>query len=174
MSLDGNIVGYAGYLFDGELSPPRYTVRHRSYAPDLGRWLQRDPLGYVDGSNLYQYARSTPHGLTDPSGLNPGIDARVRGMQQLLGQTPMPSESAAMSSLFTGADGSFDASRALDSAQLALDMLGMTPVAGVPADIAIGLLSALRGDWEGVALSAAGICAGGRTWPGSRQVRKRD
>jgi hypothetical protein len=44
-------------------------VRHRHYAPDLGRWLSRDPLGYVDGMSLYEYVGSYPMNITDPSGL---------------------------------------------------------------------------------------------------------
>lgn len=45
--------------------------RNRSYDPKHGRWLQRDPAGYVDGANLYQYVRSKPTGLTDALGLRP-------------------------------------------------------------------------------------------------------
>jgi len=40
------------------------------YHPTLGRFLQRDPDGYVDGMNLQEYCRSRPTMLTDPSGLN--------------------------------------------------------------------------------------------------------
>ena len=36
--------------------------------PRLGRFLQRDPLGYVDGMSLYEYVRSGPLGLRDPMG----------------------------------------------------------------------------------------------------------
>ena len=59
LSMTDNVVGYAGYIFNAELvsagSTGLYTVRHRHYAPDLGRWLSRDPLGYVDGMSLYEY-----------------------------------------------------------------------------------------------------------------------
>jgi len=34
--------------------------RNRIYDPKHGRWLQRDPAGYVDGLNLYQYVLSNP------------------------------------------------------------------------------------------------------------------
>jgi RHS repeat-associated protein len=43
--------------------------RNRSYDLRHGRWLQRDPAGYVDGLNLYQYVRSGPVWGADPSGL---------------------------------------------------------------------------------------------------------
>jgi hypothetical protein len=35
---------------------------------NLGRFLQRDPLGYVDGMGLYEYTQSNPLVLTDPAG----------------------------------------------------------------------------------------------------------
>ncbi|MHC4574077.1 MAG: RHS repeat-associated core domain-containing protein [Planctomycetota bacterium] len=34
-----------------------------------GRWLSHDPLGYVDRTNLYEYARSNPLKLVDSFGL---------------------------------------------------------------------------------------------------------
>jgi len=68
LSLDENIVGYAGYLFDAELAPSRYTVRHRSYVPGLGRWAERDPLLYYDGGNAFEYVRSQSMRFVDPSG----------------------------------------------------------------------------------------------------------
>jgi hypothetical protein len=39
------------------------------YSPILGRWLEPDPSGYVDGPNLYGYERSDPVGSLDPLGL---------------------------------------------------------------------------------------------------------
>ncbi len=32
-----------------------YYVRNRTYSPLLGRWIQRDPIGYKGGINLYEY-----------------------------------------------------------------------------------------------------------------------
>jgi hypothetical protein len=43
--------------------------RARYYDPDTGRFLKHDPLGYVDGMNLYEYGNSNPTMHTDPSGL---------------------------------------------------------------------------------------------------------
>ena len=42
-----NWIGYAGYVWEGASS--LYHVRFRSYSPELGRWMQRDPAGYVNG-----------------------------------------------------------------------------------------------------------------------------
>ncbi|MBD3336740.1 MAG: hypothetical protein GF355_14605 [Candidatus Eisenbacteria bacterium] len=46
-----------------------YHYRHRAYDPVAGRFLQRDPIGYVDGPNLLEYATSRPPCLIDPLGL---------------------------------------------------------------------------------------------------------
>jgi len=41
---------------------------HAYYHPTVGRWIQRDPIGYADGRNLYEYARSSPSMHRDPEG----------------------------------------------------------------------------------------------------------
>lgn len=62
-----NVFGYCGYVFAPENL--LYHVRFRWYSPEHGRWLERDPIGYVDGMNLYAYADESPFVWTDPSGL---------------------------------------------------------------------------------------------------------
>jgi RHS repeat-associated protein len=62
-------VGYGGYQFVRQLKA--YCVRHRWLDPELGRWLQRDPAGYVDGMSLYLYGSSAPLANIDPRGLGP-------------------------------------------------------------------------------------------------------
>jgi RHS repeat-associated protein len=42
--------------------------RARSYDPNLGRWLQRDPLPYNDGTNLYESFRGNAPRFSDPFG----------------------------------------------------------------------------------------------------------
>ena len=41
---------------------------HAYHHPTLGRFVQRDPSGYGDGMNLYEYGKSNPVVHTDPSG----------------------------------------------------------------------------------------------------------
>ena len=37
----------------------------RDYSPQLGRWINRDPLAEFGGQNLYQYAANEPLGIID-------------------------------------------------------------------------------------------------------------
>jgi len=46
-----------------------YDLRNRFYSPDLGRFLQPDPIGFWGGRNLYRYCRNNPVNSTDPLGL---------------------------------------------------------------------------------------------------------
>ncbi len=62
-----NFAGFCGYIYNPEVG--LYTVRFRHYDPWLGRWVRRDPLGYVDGMSLYEYVGSMPTFYLDPCGL---------------------------------------------------------------------------------------------------------
>lgn len=58
---------FTGREFDAETSLHYY--RARTYDPKLGRFLQRDPLGYDAGdANLYAYCHGNPLVHTDPDG----------------------------------------------------------------------------------------------------------
>ena len=74
-----NRKGYAGYSFDPITSYAMFDVRHRTFNADLGRWITRDPLGYVDGANLYEYCGGDPLSNFDPMGTagEPCNDANI-------------------------------------------------------------------------------------------------
>lgn len=64
----------------------------RYYVPWLGRWSAADPVGNVDGPNLYVYARGNPLALSDPSGTQAdeppgpqGVGLTLRGSELTLG-----------------------------------------------------------------------------------------
>lgn len=38
------------------------------YDPTIGRYIQADPLGLVDGSSVYGYATQSPNRYVDPTG----------------------------------------------------------------------------------------------------------
>jgi RHS repeat-associated protein len=54
---------YTGKERDEETGFTYHGARY--YAPWLGRWVSCDPLGLIDGSNLYLYARSNPINYVD-------------------------------------------------------------------------------------------------------------
>ncbi len=60
-------------LFSGERFVPElglYDLRNRFMSPDLGRFLQPDPVGFKgDGSNLYRYCGNDWANRSDPMGL---------------------------------------------------------------------------------------------------------
>lgn len=68
--MDEARIGFAGYVRDpitGWL-----LARNRWYDPAAGRWVTRDPAGYVDGMSLYLYVKGNPLSLVDPMGLIAG------------------------------------------------------------------------------------------------------
>ncbi len=72
-----NTIGWDGYVFNPATAD--YLVRHRTYLPPLGRWAERDPLGYFDSCNLLAAMADAPERFLDPLGtrlLHPGQDAK--------------------------------------------------------------------------------------------------
>ncbi|MET0465389.1 MAG: RHS repeat-associated core domain-containing protein [Chitinophagaceae bacterium] len=61
-----NSIGFTGKIYDTEAG--LYYSRARVYDPVNGRFLQRDPLGYVDGFNNYAYVANDPVNYVDPLG----------------------------------------------------------------------------------------------------------
>lgn len=47
-----------------------YLMGARCYSSSDGRFLQRDPKGMMDGTNLYAYAMNNPTNYKDPTGLD--------------------------------------------------------------------------------------------------------
>lgn len=58
---------YCGYRW--ETLTELYHIRNRDYHYSLGGWIQRDPIKYMAGTNLYQYANGNSINHVDPSGL---------------------------------------------------------------------------------------------------------
>ena len=64
--------GFQGGKADGATGLIHFGARE--YSPTLGRWMQQDPAGYVDGMSVYEALRSAPTGHSDPSGLDAYVD----------------------------------------------------------------------------------------------------
>ena len=58
---------FTGRQLDEETS--LYYYRARSYDSGKGKFLQRDPIGYVLNNNLYEFVKSRPSNFVDPLGL---------------------------------------------------------------------------------------------------------
>jgi RHS repeat-associated protein len=67
VSTIGNRFLFTGREYYRELG--LYNLRHRFYMPELGRFLQPDPIGFAgDPANLYRYCGNNPANLRDPMG----------------------------------------------------------------------------------------------------------
>jgi RHS repeat-associated protein len=70
--INSSTVGVAD-LYAGERWIPDlglYDLRNRFMSPELGRFLQPDPIGFKgDAGNLYRYCHNDPEDFSDPTGL---------------------------------------------------------------------------------------------------------
>jgi RHS repeat-associated protein len=67
---DGSDYGWV-YLHQGgryDAASGLYSFRHREYSAELGRWVQQDPQGYIDGASLYAALQNNPVKYVDPLG----------------------------------------------------------------------------------------------------------
>jgi len=117
--------------------------RARYYHPQIGRFTQKDPLGFIDGINRYAYALNSPTNFIDPSGL----------VSQGSNSTPNPQSQGGYWT------------KVLNNIQLGLDVVGVAgdAVPGIGNLVAAGAdllnagISAGRGDKLGASLSLAAI-----------------
>jgi RHS repeat-associated protein len=80
---------YTGHIWDETaqllLPAPPGAAPYRYYNPNAARWLTRDPLGMVDGPNLYGYVGGDPGQMMDPLGLS-FLSGIKRGFKGWCGQ----------------------------------------------------------------------------------------
>ncbi len=79
---------YTGKPYDHETG--LYYFPYRYYNPQNARWLKRDPLGMIDGPNVYAYVKGNPVSYMDPFGLKkeecPKSPCQKKGGQRRCGQ----------------------------------------------------------------------------------------
>jgi len=122
-----NAILYCGYRYDTETG--LYHVRHRMYHPTLGRWMTRDPIGYADGMNLYEYVGSGPNGMVDAMGLFfgfPGIPQTHTEQTQFIQESRRQAEQWCREAAAAGA--------MVDAAEQAKEAV-VRPVADAVADV---------------------------------------
>ncbi len=79
---------FMGALGVGGHAGPLRHARARHYHPDLGRFVQADPIGLAGGINSYAYATNNPVSLMDATGTAPhillemGIEAVINTIMQ--------------------------------------------------------------------------------------------
>jgi RHS repeat-associated protein len=83
----GNPYLFTGRQLDAETG--LYFYRARYYDPVKGRFIQRDPLEYVDGMNLYEYVASNPLAFIDPLGIAP-FTWNIQGAGKLIPKDNTP------------------------------------------------------------------------------------
>lgn len=125
----GNPVLFTGQRYDAESG--LYFYKARYYSPVLGRFLQRDPLGFVDGMSVYEYVFSNPVNWIDEFGLCSSPCKKKPWWE-----------------------------KGLDGLQTGLDVAGLIPGFGEIADGINAVIYAARGDYLNAALSAAAMIPG--------------
>ena len=116
---------YTGREYDADTG--LYYYRNRWYDSETGRFISEDPIGFAGGDiNLYGYVGNNPHGYIDPF-----------GFWRCSSNDP------------PGSSGWWDL------VQGALDVAGLAPVVGLPADVLNAAISTARGNYTDAALSMA-------------------
>jgi len=77
--LAGSAIGNAKYFTgrDLDMETGKYYFRARHYDAELGRFMQRDPVMFDGGLNLYTYIYNNPLTFTDPMGTAPILPGDV-------------------------------------------------------------------------------------------------
>ena len=126
----GSLAAANPYRYSSKEQDPRsglYYYGYRWYAPNLQRWVNRDPIGEWGGINLYRVSNNSPLDQTDPFGLL--ITGTSSSQLEQAGTTVEDAEAAEevieAGTTVTGAAGIVSAAAVVSPAVIGL--LGMDP-----------------------------------------------
>jgi len=135
-----------GQYYDSETG--LHYNRFRYYVPLLGRYISRDPIGYVGGLNLYAYGQNNPVNVTDTLGLLWGaIQSALGALKDLAVSGWNLLKDICWQCILA----------ALLDIHVILDLVGLIPVIGEVADGVNALIYLAEGDFTNAALSAAAM-----------------
>ncbi|WP_228378471.1 polymorphic toxin type 8 domain-containing protein [Chryseobacterium sp. CCH4-E10] len=132
-----------------------YDYGWRQYMPDVGRWMQLDPL-VEDTEDPYAYVFNNPIRLTDPDGRAPE-DIRILGANgsSVTLKTDLIDVTVNASSLGVNFGGNYTL-QGEDVLSAGLDIVGIFDPTGVADGINAGL-QAKNGDWLSAGISVVGL-----------------
>jgi RHS repeat-associated protein len=84
-------IGHTSKFWDSDAG--MYYFNKRWYDSDRGRFVSRDPAGFISGENLYAFAGNNPTLSVDPTGLyneSPGPAAQAFGNKPSAQPSPTP------------------------------------------------------------------------------------
>jgi RHS repeat-associated protein len=149
---DDITVRYTGH--DWDETAQLYYAPFRYYSPGTARWMKPDPLGMVDGPNMYAYVGMNPINYTDPLGLS-GFDGL--GPNDLLFQIQQ--------------------SEFWDEFENGLSDAGLVPgITGAVSDGINVLINLFQGDWAGMKMAGMGFLpfgGVGKIWKKVKNIGKR-
>jgi RHS repeat-associated protein len=96
--------GMHRFLYTGQVWLPEigiYSYKSRNYDPQLGIFMQMDPVGYASGPNLYCYVHDDPVNFSDPFGLA-DVDEVLVTTYRLQHANPPPQSLLALQQDFRG------------------------------------------------------------------------
>ncbi|MBI2840518.1 MAG: Ig-like domain-containing protein, partial [Acidobacteria bacterium] len=93
-----NTINFQARDFDPETNLT--YARGRYFSPELGRFLQPDPMGYADSTNLYVGFGNNPANMIDPMGLEPLDPEERKALIAKLGQKERQQERDAANARF--------------------------------------------------------------------------
>ena len=79
-----------------------YHYRARAYAPQIGRFMQTDPIGYAAGANIYAYVGGDPVNFTDILGLAKSAACKTTSRTGPAGTDPKTGEYTPGTVIVTG------------------------------------------------------------------------